>query len=141
MKNVIVLISHGELSKGMANSAQMIVGKSDNIYYYGLMPGEHPSEIVKDIKEEILEKNIDKKVIIVSDIVGGSMCNSAMELLEFENVTLIGGMNLQLVVDLILQEELSEEDCENIVDNSKDGIQLIKKSIVNKDSDDKNDFF
>lgn len=138
MKTNIILISHGELSKGMANSAQMIVGKNENISYYGLYPGGHPLEIIKQIKERV-KRNSKDLYLIVADLFGGSMCNAAMELLEYDNVRLISGMNLALVIELLSgSNSLSNGEIIEKVKMAREGIKFIEKeSLEKKDEDNK----
>ncbi len=50
----IILASHGELSKGMLNSVQMIVGDLANgIETYSLYPGENPNDYALSLKKKI----------------------------------------------------------------------------------------
>ena len=61
------MVSHGELSKGMMNSVQMIVGQNEELFSYSLMPGKHYAEIVESIENEVKE-NKDTQFIIIADL-------------------------------------------------------------------------
>lgn len=137
----IVLISHGDLSKGMAHSAQMIAGENSNLSYYGLYPGHHPSEIVDKIKEEA-KNNKEDKYIVIADVFGGSVSNTAMELLELENVKVLSGMNLSLVIEILLSDiDLSDEELEQKISNAKDGIRLFSNNLIVNQGSEEKDFF
>lgn len=140
MKNNIILISHGELSQGMANSAQMIVGKNENVSYYGLYPGGHPVEIINEIREKV-EANVDELYIVVADLFGGSVCNGAMELLKFDNVRLLSGMNLPLVIDLLASiDTISDDEILEKIKMAQDGIRFISNTSLENGKQD-NEFF
>lgn len=136
----IILISHGDLSKAMAKSAQMITGERTNLFYYGLYPGEHPSEMINRIKNQV-KNNREDNFIIIADICGGSVCNAAIELIELKNVKLLSGMNLALVIDVILETETSDEELNEKINNAKDGIKLFSNAEDIKHSHDRSEFF
>lgn len=141
MKTRIILISHGDLAKGMAHSAQMIAGANSDLLYYGLQPGEHPSQITNKIKSQIVA-NAEYQFIIVVDIFGGSVCNQGMELLEFENVRLLSGMNLSLIIELLISADMiSDEDLKEKVSNAQRGIKMLSKTILAEQSEIEKEFF
>lgn len=100
MDKKVILVSHGKLSEGMAHSVQMICGENKELSYYGMMPGEHYTSIVDEIKKSACE-NPDTQHIIIADLLGGSVCNGCTELIELENVKLISGMNMGLIVEML----------------------------------------
>lgn len=136
MKTKIILVSHGELSRGMAHSARMIAGDQFQLQYYGLQPGEHPSQIFKKIKKEV-EAEPTCNFIIAVDVFGGSVCNAGMELSVFTNVRLIAGMNLPLVIELLISaDHLTDEGIVDIIKNAQNGIKVLtldKKVLEEKD--------
>lgn len=137
----VILISHGELSKGMANSAQMIMGQKPNLSYYGVYPDQHPCNIIKEIKDEIL-KNKNEQFIIIADIFGGSAWNAAIELIELQNVKLLCGMNLPLIIGIVLHgEAMSDDELQEEIINGQNGIKLFSKKLLKKQAKDEDDFF
>jgi fructoselysine and glucoselysine-specific PTS system IIA component len=136
----IILISHGDLSKGMARSAQMIAGENANLSYYGLYPGQHPSEIIMMIKNEAINYK-ENDFIVIADILGGSVCNAAMELLELKNVKLLSGMNLSLVIEVLLEPSISDKKLNETISNAKEGIKLFSSPENIKSNEEENEFF
>lgn len=124
MKNKIILVSHGNLAKGMKNSVSMIIGNTDNCVDFCLQPGESNIELANKVEDYI--KNSGKNVyIIVADLLGGSVSNAVSRLNEINDVFLINGMNSGLVISLLLEsEKLNEQKIQNIVEESKKGIGL-----------------
>lgn len=136
----IILISHGDLSKAMVKSAQMITGESINLSFYGLYPGQHPSEMISKIKNEAID-NKENDFIVIADILGGSVFNAAMELLELKNVKILSGMNLSLVIDLILGSGISDKELNEKINNAQEGIKLFSNATnINSDKEE-NEFF
>ena len=128
MKNKIILVSHGNLAKGMKNSVNMIIGNTDNCVDFCLQPGESNIELANKVEDYI--KNSGKNVyIIVADLLGGSVSNAVSRLNEINDVFLINGMNSGLVISLLLEsEKLNEQKIQNIVEESKKGIGLARLS-------------
>ena len=75
------------------------MGNLNQVKGYGVQEGENPDLLIQKIRQEIAPS---EQVIILADIFGGSMCNSALRLLDMENVTLVAGMNLPLAMEIIL---------------------------------------
>lgn len=136
----IILISHGDLAKGMAQSAQLVTGKNSDLTYYGLYPGEHPSEMINKIKIEAIN-NKENDFIVIADIIGGSVFNSALELLEIKNVKLLSGMNLSLVIDLILSSGNSDKELKEKIIKAQSDIKLFSDIENIKQYIKENEFF
>lgn len=136
----IILISHGKLSEGMAYSAQMVAGKKDNLFYYGLMPGELVEDMMAKVRRQV-EADPDNQYLIVSDVFGGSVCNGSVGLQDIPNIKLATGMNLLLVVQLLFSdEEMTDEEFETLVMSSIDTIKVIPR-VTGEAGNDMEDFF
>lgn len=131
----IILASHGELSKGMLNSITMIVGDLANgIETYSLYPGENPNDYVQTLKERF--QNDNNHYIIVCDIKGGSVYNSLVQTCIYDNVDILSGMNMNLVLELVLANNSGNLDLNQVIDNAKNGITLKNKASLDKDIDE-----
>ena len=69
----IICISHGNLAKGMTETAKMIVGDFKNIDYYCAYSKED-EDIEREINR-IIEENHENELFVISDIFGGSVNN------------------------------------------------------------------
>ncbi len=133
----LVLATHGELAKGMQNSLKMIVGDLANeIETYSLYPGESPNDYYEQLKNRITQS--EEQFIIVCDIKGGSVHTTLSKLIVYSNVTVISGMNMNMVLDLVLtyQSGLSEKDCANLMASAKDGITILNNSLIDSEDED-----
>lgn len=136
----IILVSHGLLAEGMKNSIELISGKHENLYSFGLNEGGSPKDIEKKISE-IIEKDKESEYIIISDFPGGSVNTAMVPLIEIENVFLISGMNLILCLEILLAEESASID--QVIEES---LASAKKTLSNINNilnykDDEEEYF
>lgn len=119
MQNII-LISHGSMAEGVKASLEMIVGKQDHVHVVALTPdGDN-----RQFEEELLKKMkaLNGSSFIIADLLGGTPCNVALSnYLESENVEIIAGMSLPLVIEATLNstatvKELIQAATTGIVD-------------------------
>ena len=119
MQNII-LISHGSMAEGVKASLEMIVGKQDHVHVVALTPdGDN-----RQFEEELLKKMkaLNGSSLIIADRLGGTPCNVALSnYLESENVEIIAGMSLPLVIEATLNstatvKELIQAATTGIVD-------------------------
>lgn len=132
----IIFASHGDLSKGMKNSVNMLAGSlSDKVETYSLYPGENPNDYYQKLLKEI--PNSDEQVIILCDIKGGSVHTTLAQLTQLNNVIVLSGMNLGMALDIVLryQEGIPSEDYEELLDSSREGITLLTNLVSETDED------
>ncbi|WP_249029044.1 PTS sugar transporter subunit IIA [Tannockella kyphosi] len=140
MKKNVVLVSHGELCKGMAHSLKMIIGENESLLSLSMMPGEHDS-VVSDQIEKMATDNPNVQYVVVSDLYGGSVGNGCIPLLELPNVKLVSGMNMGLVIELLFAPApMSDDQINEKINLCKEGIVQISKIETNDQVDDE-DFF
>ncbi|HBI91620.1 MAG TPA: PTS mannose transporter subunit IIC [Terrisporobacter glycolicus] len=120
----ILLASHGDFSKGLLDSAKMIVGDLANcVTSYSLYPGESAAEYVKSI-EDTVANDKETEYVILSDLYGASVCTAMLRLTIYQNVRLFSGMNLNMLLELLTRfsDLLSDEDVKQLVEESKAGV-------------------
>lgn len=125
----MILASHGELSKGMLNSVQMIIGENtQQIETFSLYPGESAQDYAKQLIEEA-GNHPDTEYIVISDIVGGSIHTALLQSAKLENIKLFSGMNMSLVLEIVLSNkecEIDNDRIQNILDSGKEAIVYIE---------------
>jgi len=123
MEYKVILISHNDFAEGLRKALEMIMGNLSQLKAYGLQEGENPDLLIQKIRQEIAPS---EQVIILADIFGGSMCNSALRLLDMENVTLVAGMNLPLAMEIILMKPKTKEALDDLIEHVKSGIKRVE---------------
>ncbi|MTT32551.1 PTS mannose transporter subunit IID [Terrilactibacillus sp. BCM23-1] len=96
----LIVATHGEFSREIVKSAEMIFGKQDNLETITFLPGEG----IEELKEKYLlaMKHLDtsKGVLFMTDLFGGSPFNvAASVVLDHEEMEVITGTNLPMLVE------------------------------------------
>lgn len=123
----VIFASHGGLSKGMKDSVSMIVGDlAKNVETYSLLPGENPEDCYQELYKQANESN--EQILVLCDIKGGSVHTALSKLAVLDNVVVFSGMNMGLALDIVLRHaHLSEEELQEIIENARDGITMMKE--------------
>lgn len=123
----VIFASHGGLSKGMKDSVSMIVGNlAKNVETYSLLPGENPEDYYQELYKQANESN--EQILVLCDIKGGSVHTALSKLAVLDNVVVFSGMNMGLALDIVLRHaHLSEEELQEIIENARDGITMMKE--------------
>lgn len=134
----IIIASHGDLSKGMKNSLQMILGSmADPIVIYSLYPGQSALDYAEQISEEI-QNNPQDEYVIFTDVYGASVCNSMYPLTVNPNVILFAGMNLNLIIEYMVSypNPLRQQDIEQLLLLSREGLRQVAPDAAESQDED-----
>lgn len=123
----VIFASHGGLSKGMKDSVSMIVGDlAKDVETYSLLPGENPEDYYQELYKQANESN--EQILVLCDIKGGSVHTALSKLAVLDNVVIFSGMNMGLALDIVLRHaHLSEEELQEIIENAREGITMMKE--------------
>ena len=111
--NHVVLLTHGEFSKGIAQSCEFILGNVPDLKVLSITM-ETSMEQAADMLREAVESFGNQKVIVVTDMAAGSTTQAALRIIpEYENVYLLTGLNLGLLIGLLMTD-LTDQKEENI---------------------------
>ena len=119
----IIIMNHGLLGRELIASAEMIVGKIDEIQSISLMPGM-PIEEYCILAEKVIS-GMKGPIIILTDLYGGTTCNVAMMLRQKFELRVLCGMNLPMLLELSgLRETQADVDrlVEEILKTGREGI-------------------
>jgi fructoselysine and glucoselysine-specific PTS system IIA component len=128
-----LIATHGTFAKGIHSSLEIIMGIPENVFLIQAYTGEN-----KSLKEEIssvLEKiSKEDELIVFTDLMGGSITNQILQYALKENVYIISGFNLPLLLDILLadQEIPVNEVIETGINNAKEQIVFVNKLITSK---------
>lgn len=97
----IVLASHGRLAEGMLDSLGMIAGRQEGVSALCAYTDDVPD--LKAALSGLVEGlGSDDELVIVTDVLGGSVNNEASQFRDVPGVYVVTGMNLGLVLSLAL---------------------------------------
>lgn len=111
----ILILNHGCFGEEMIRSAEMIVGKSENIRAVSLNPGVSIEEYYESVKKVIT--SLTGETIVLCDLYGGTPCNVAMILSREYSLRVICGLNLPMLIELLLNRINTEDDAKKLVDS------------------------
>lgn len=94
----IVIVCHGKLANEFVNSAEMILGKQNNLFGIEFSP----SESLDDLFVKITDTFDDEDLILLADIKGGTPFNAAFKYKFLHNkADVIAGVNMPLVIEMV----------------------------------------
>lgn len=125
----IVLATHGDMAKGIVNSANMLVGNTDRINVLSLRPDMSPDQFLNEVINVIEKVDDGSGVLALVDIFGGTPNNTIYRAASLKgiNLKIITGVNLPMVLDLAtnLDENISlDELAKNVEKLGKEQIKI-----------------
>jgi len=133
----ILIAAHGEFPAGLKSSAEIIMGKQENLYTLNAYTDDISVE--KNLQDflNIVDKENDK-AIILTDLFGGSVNQKILANINLDEVFLISGVNLALLLELLMLDEKSatNEKLREIIILSRSQIMLVKDVIDTEVKDD-----
>jgi len=106
-----VVATHGGMAGGICSTVELIIGHQEN-----LIPINAYTEECQDPMPEfqkILAKYPEDEIVIMTDLMGGSVNSNAVMLTGDERVHVITGVSLVLVIGMLLSD--SEEDIKSVI--------------------------
>lgn len=134
----LFLASHGRLASGMESSVNVLLGGVSNLTIFdAYLDEKNIHEVLNSFFENINEED---QVIMLSDLLGGSVNQVMYTYLNKKNTKLISGINLAILLELCMYENpIDDEKILSIINEGKNSIQLIDNSTEFSEIED--DFF
>ncbi|MET3290626.1 UNVERIFIED_CONTAM: mannose/fructose-specific phosphotransferase system component IIA [Brevibacillus sp. OAP136] len=120
-----IIASHGSLSKGIVDSASMIVGALENVEYVSITPNDSQDSVKQQIEALIRLNGEDVETVVLTDLLGGSVTNTFLEYIPYQNLHVITGVNLPMALEILVSDE-----GENLQAVIQDSIEKGKAGIV-----------
>ncbi|MDD9148884.1 PTS sugar transporter subunit IIA [Sporolactobacillus sp. CQH2019] len=93
----ILIVTHGHLCEEIVKSAEMILGKLQNVYTFPLVEGEEPQEL-RDKIRAVLDKAPDNSILL-ADMFGGTPANALAYFSQQKKYTVVSGLNLGMLIE------------------------------------------
>jgi PTS system mannose-specific IIA component len=104
----VLLISHGDLAKGIISSASMLVSELKQAASLTLWPEDNPDEFTEKLETAVKELDTGEGVFILADMLGGTPANQAVRVLG-DKVRMLTGLSLPMLYSfLTIREETSD---------------------------------
>ncbi len=126
----IVLVSHGDMAKGMVHSASFFYGDEiPQLDFCGLRQGQSPEEFAEQLKETIGRVDTGDGVVVLADLFGGTPCNQAILCMN-DTTECIAGMNFPMLLELLSDRESEVPGLEGLAEKGKSGIYDVKEFLA-----------
>ena len=135
----ILLLSHGDMAKGMVNSCKLFFGEDiPQISSATLQVGDSVEKFDELLENKIKEVDSGDGVICLVDLLGGTPSNRSILVMN-EKIKVITGMNFTMLLELLGRRltvsDISELDINELISTSKDGIVLLNDKIQMQQED------
>ncbi len=129
----ILIVTHGNFGTELLKSAELIIGRQENVETLGLNHGDSVDELYKKVKEAIQKLDTGGGVLILTDLFGGSPSNVAAASLKGndERIESVAGVNLPMLIealDLRTRENL-HDIVNQIIQTGIEGIKNIRSEL------------
>ncbi len=135
----IFISSHGHFASGIKSSVEILMGPNQRITVFDAYIDQDSVQEHLDRFYEGVEEN--DKVILLSDLYGGSVNQVMYTYLERPNTTLIAGVNLALVLELAVREDITEQEIRELVEQSRTMLRVVELDNSDASQAEDGDFF
>lgn len=120
----ILIATHGKMASGIRYTAEMIAGKAEGITTIDAYVT--PEDNVEQQMEAYFQEHEKDRVIVFTDLMGGSVNQKLMKYADRPNVTLITGTNLPVLIQVMLaDEDVDETELQEYIDDARQELQMI----------------
>ncbi len=112
----IILASHGPFAQGLLECAEMLIGEQENIAVISIQKESNINQVREQFFDTYQKINQGNGVLILVDLLGGSPCNLASELVLTQNdVSLYCGINVPTLLEILGNRDLSLDELHQII--------------------------
>jgi len=125
-----LIATHGTFAGGIKSSIDLILGETENVFLIQAYLEENKS-LQEEIEKVMKQINPGDELIVFTDLTGGSITNQILQFALKENVFIVTGVNLPLVLDIMLADpEIPvSEVIETGIGNAREQIVFVNKLI------------
>ncbi len=123
MVNILV-IAHCELANSFKSCVENIIAKDVNyLHTIAVTPTDTVEYIISSVQKLIIKIGEDNEILILSDIYGATPSNIAQKLLKPQQIEMIAGLNLPMLIRAISYAKDGLELCiQKTLDGGLSGI-------------------
>jgi fructoselysine/glucoselysine PTS system EIIA component len=135
-----LIATHGAFAKGVHSSLELIIGSIENIYLIQAYIDGNTS-IGEEVATLLTDAGEDEEWVIFCDLLGGSITNQILQVGLRENVHIVAGFNLPVLLEVLLADADSpvEEVIEQGIFNAREQLVYVNKLITQKKGEDIHD--
>ncbi|ERK31789.1 PTS sugar transporter subunit IIA [Clostridium intestinale] len=130
----IIVGTHGDFSREIVKSSEMIFGKQENIQYVTFNPGESADDLINKYESIMRELDYEDGLLFMVDLFGGSPYNAASRVAVKEaHIDIVTGVNLPMLLEVFaVRDSISVEELVKVAETAGNmGIKSFKSNFVN----------
>jgi PTS system mannose-specific IIA component len=131
----LLIVTHGRLADELEKAARRIVGDVSKLASISLDWDDDVADARRRIEEGIARVAVDGRVLILTDMFGGTPSNVALSLLEPGRVDIVTGVNLPMLIKFANMRSLDgfDETVRRIAQQGRDAIQVASEVLEKRD--------
>lgn len=123
----IIITSHDELCEGYLKAAQLILGIDCAEVSVLSFAANMATDDFEEKMRALVEQNLSRPLLILCDLLGGTPANIAAKfVLGNDQVEVLAGINLPLVLEILVQQEagtaLADIALDDVIVNAKNSL-------------------
>ena len=120
----ILIATHGKMASGIRYTAELIVGKMAELTTIDAYVT--PEDNVEKKFEEYFAQHENDRIFVFTDLMGGSVNQKLLGYSQKENVTLITGTNLPVLMQVMMaDDDVTEEEIQEFIDDAREELQVV----------------
>lgn len=125
MESIIIISGHGTYATALKNTIELVAGSNTDMYFIDFLVSDTDTTLQGKI-HTVLNQNIEKQVLFVCDILGGTPFKIAAEIANNNTkIEVVAGVNVGSIIEVMFQkDELSISDLSDLI------IETSKKSTI-----------
>ena len=133
----ILIATHGKMASGIRYTAELIVGKMAEITTIDAYVT--PEDNVEKKFEEYFAQHENDRIFVFTDLMGGSVNQKLLRYSQKENVTLITGTNLPVLMQVMMaDDDVTEDEIQEFIDDAREELQVVDFGGGKKSTSEKN---
>ncbi len=122
----LLVVTHGKLASELEKAARRIVGEVASLASISLDWDDDVADARRRIEEGIARVAVEGRVLILTDMFGGTPSNVALSLIEPGKVDVVTGVNLPMLIKFANLHTLDrfDETVRRIAQQGRDAIQV-----------------
>ncbi len=132
----LLIVTHGRLADELEKAARRIIGEVPRLASVSLDWDDDVADARRRIEAGIASVAVDGRVLILTDMFGGTPSNVALSLLEPGRVDVVTGVNLPMLIKFANLHAVDgfDETVRRIAQQGRDAIQVASE-VLEKRSD------
>lgn len=129
MTVAILITTHGHAAEALRKTAEMIVGKQQNLVCLGFVPGENGELLLEKMRKAMTALDTRRGLLVFIDLWGGTPFHAASALAgEYGCSDIVSGVNVPMLVETLMNREDSdnlEQLVQTALASGREGIRAL----------------